>query len=232
MDIAQKRILIVGDSMSADAQSPGAYLAAQLKDRGAAATSIDAKVGRSAVSYLSLENGAQVLANEIKSFKPDIGIIVLGTNDLSRSVTKTEAAFTTLRDAFLAYNIPVLFIGPPLFVGSVKDQDLGKSYNELANATIAAAQRVFGLGFIDARPMTTDLLTTAQGRAGDLVHFTSKAAQIWGTRMADAIFSLSAARTKRGFLPQIAFGWGILSATAILGVIIARRDLLRRTDNR
>ena len=175
MDVAQKLVLIIGDSLSASTTSPGAYLAAALRAKGAMVR-INAKVGRSARSFLNLEDGAKQMAREIEN-RPDIVILVLGTNDLVLSPTKTQEAFQTIRDTFRAHGIPVIMIGPPSFADSVKSE--GKSFNELAKNIVVAGWYIFQPHFIDARPMTADIVKTSQGRAGDLIHFTKTGAQLW-----------------------------------------------------
>ena len=222
MQIAGRRILIFGDSMthpglddsprdvtvtSSDvgrSSSPGDLLGSWLLLYGASAVTLNAKVGRSATSFFSSTESDhdEVLAN-LQAWAPDLVFVFLGTNDLGYG-HGDAVAMARIRDAF-ASQAEVWAIGPPSFADSVYlcDQyectsrnSSGKcltsrcvapttTYNSAAPATVAMMQSVFGADhFLDARGITADLLTPAQGRAGDLVHFAAAGARVFAARLA------------------------------------------------
>lgn len=203
IDVDGERVLIFGDSLShpgADAgptvtdvkatasaisSAPGAVLAARLlsgTDTGgqrAQAVRINARVGRSARSFLLSEGGTSLLAAD-RTFKPTKVIVMLGTNDIDRGTStaalgQTKDAMRQIRDAYRAMGAEVVAIGPPSY--------LSASYTRGARAMLAAMREVFGADrTLDARP-----LTVGAGRAGDGVHFTASGAALAGKQIAQAL---------------------------------------------
>ncbi len=222
MQIAGRRILIFGDSMthpglddgprdvtvtSSDvgrSSSPGDLLGSWLLLYGAVAVTLNAKVGRSATSFFSsVERDHDTVLANLQAWAPDLVFVFLGTNDLGYG-SGDAVAMAKIRDAFSSQS-EVWAIGPPSFAESVHlcDQyectsrnSAGKcltskcvkptsTYNSAAPATVAMMKSVFGADrFIDARGITADLLTPAQGRAGDLVHFAAAGARVFAARLA------------------------------------------------
>lgn len=187
MNIRGERILIFGDSLShhgadnapevwnVDAGSnrassaPGDLLASMLLERGAAAVRTDARVGRSAMNFYSRENAQQLLSDDV-AWAPTKVVVMLGTNDIGRSLDGTRTAMTAIRDAFKGAGAEVWAIGPPLFVGA------SEALNGGANAVIDIMKSVFGGRFVDAR-YPTEQAGALQNRAKDGVHFTAASAR-------------------------------------------------------
>jgi len=201
MDPRGRRILVFGDSLTHRGATtapdgvpalplanrtgtPGDLLASYLLAAGAAAARINGRVSRSAVNLWkgnNGENGAAVVAAEA-SARPDLVIIMLGTNDLGMGATADAAAFQRLRDAFAGYGAEVWAIGPPAFARA----DL----NAKAVTVYQTLTQVFGANrVIDARPLSADVLTTAQGRAGDGIHFAGSGASKVAARLAQAVLA-------------------------------------------
>jgi lysophospholipase L1-like esterase len=198
-----ERVLIFGDSLSHPGQdagptvtdvtsspsmvssAPGAVLAARLLagvDTGgqrAQAVRINARVGRSARSFLLNEGGAGLLAGD-KAFNPTKVLVMLGTNDIDRGVGAaaldlTKDAMRKIRDAYRAMGAEVVAIGPPSYPSD--------HYTQGAPTMLAAMRDVFGADrTLDARS-----LTVGAGRSGDGVHFTQAGAALAGKRIAQAL---------------------------------------------
>ena len=186
MQVQGKRILIFGDSLShhgsdsaspifeagtaaPTASSPGDLLAARLLAQGAAAVRIDARVGRSAYNFFSREAWRELLAADA-AWRPDVVLIILGTNDLGMGVQVTTERMRQIRDNFPLAS--VIGIGPPSFASAKNSND--------AIIVVQLMRTVFSK-FIDSRPLTTDLIV--QGRAKDGVHFTATGAKAFAERL-------------------------------------------------
>lgn len=201
MDPRGRRILVFGDSLTHRGArtapdgvpalplanrtgTPGDLLASYLLTAGAAAVRINGRVSRSAVNLWkgnNGENGAAVVATEAGA-RPDFVIIMLGTNDLGMGATADAAAFQRLRDAFASYGAEVVAIGPPAFARADLNAKAVTVYQTLA--------RVFGTNnVIDARPLSADVVTPAQGRAGDGIHFAGSGASKVAARLAQAVLA-------------------------------------------
>jgi lysophospholipase L1-like esterase len=246
-----KRVLIIGDSLSdgtggnpgtygvppSPSTTPGQFLADQLKAHGAASVRIQSKLGRSAYTFLKAQNGAAIIAKEISDHRPDVVIIMLGTNDALLGVKPTRAAFKTIKAAFDAAGIPVYHVGPPSFAPSVsrciqKDSEGACTKTITMNAgaanIVAIGQDLFGPRFVDARPLTTDILTGAQGRAGDGIHFKGDGARKVADRLADSLLGLpTTAQTTIPLRRGISPGPMMLGAVAIVGALAAAVVVLR-----
>lgn len=200
MNTQNERILIFGDSLShpgpdggptiidvkfgdrepdsaAVSSAPGAVLAASLlEDAHAQAVRIDARVGRSAKSFFTIENASALLASN-RAFRPTKVIIMLGTNDIDRGVSQsalgsTKSAMTQIRDAYRAMGAEVFAIGPPSY--------LSDHYNQGAAAMLMAMREVFGTD----RTFDARLLTLGTERTSDGIHFTQRGAAVAGTQLA------------------------------------------------
>ena len=197
LDISGERILIFGDSLShpgsdtgptitdvkdrslLSSAAPGVVLAALLLTSAppAAAVRINARVGRSARSFLA---GEKSLLADDEAWRPTKVIVMLGTNDIDRgtgasAIAQTKDALRQIRDAYQAMGAEVVAVGPPSFQG-------GK-YAQGAPAVLAAMREVFGADrVLDARP-----LTVGAGRSSSGVHFTKAGAAQAGKQIARAL---------------------------------------------
>ncbi len=168
-----KRVQIVGDSLSASTSSPGGQLAQQLTAAGAT-VKVNAKVGRSARSFLREPDHADQV-RVIGAWQPDLAIVVLGTNDIGYSASANRTAMAQVRAELGATGAQVWAIGPPAFAPGVRDGGAG---------VVDIMREVFGSGrFLDMRPLTLDI-TGAPGRAGDQIHFTATGGALVGQRLA------------------------------------------------
>jgi lysophospholipase L1-like esterase len=190
-----QRVLIFGDSLShrgsreapvqvevregssRTSSVPGDLLASYLLEAGASAARLDAKVSRSAYNFFRIENANALLASD-QAWKPTLAIIFLGTNDLGLNMDIDAQSMAKIRDAFRAVGADVWAIGPPSFSAA--------KYSSKAPDVVAMMKRVFGENrFIDARPLTTDLIIV--GRSSDGVHFTSLGAKTLAGRLATVL---------------------------------------------
>lgn len=204
LGIDGERVLIFGDSLAhpgadagptitdvtvpaamASSSAPGAVFAARLLEgvdtggQHAQAVRINARVGRSARSFLLNEDSASLLARD-KTFSPTKVIVMLGTNDIDRgtgttALGQTKDAMRQIRDAYRAMGAEVVAIGPPSYQSD--------RYTQGAPAMLAAMREVFGADrTLDARP-----LTVGAGRSGDGVHFTQAGAALAGKQLTRAV---------------------------------------------
>jgi lysophospholipase L1-like esterase len=259
-NLVGRKILIIGDSLSDGTwakpgtfgvppeppRTPGQFLAKRLEALGTAPVRIQAKGGRAATYFLKHEGGRAVLEQEIRAHRPDIAVMILGTNDLGWSEATNRAAFQTIRDLFREHGIRIFHIGPPAFVDRlrvcVKRENKrcvkrGQTFNAAAAARVVKpGQELFGSDFLDARPMTKDIVEPVQGRSSDLVHFKLSGAKLWADRMAAALQTAVAppaaekpARRPRraaAFLGGFGVALGVVAVTGgVLWVIERRRAL-------
>jgi lysophospholipase L1-like esterase len=236
-----KQVLIVGDSMSdgtsaqpgtygvppTPPRTPGQLLAQALEQQGAKPVRIQAKGGRSASHFVVHEGGLQILAGEVANYRPDVAIIILGTNDMLVPEAPTRTAFAQMKRIFDDAKIPVYHVGPPAFDPSLQSHyaaTLGANYNTLAEMVVRVGRDLFGPRFIDARPMTSDTLTTAQGRSSGLVHFAMSGAQRWATRMSTALTSALAGvqhvAAPMSSVAKLAGGFLLAGGLATIGLLV------------
>ena len=240
MDPRGRRILVFGDSLTHRGATtapdgvpalplanrtgtPGDLLASYLLTAGAAAVRVNGRVSRSAINLWkgnNGENGTAVVAAEVAA-RPDLVIIMLGTNDLGMGATADAAAFRRLRDAFAGYGAEVWAIGPPAFARA----DL----NAKAVTVYATLVQVFGpTRVIDARPLSADVVTVAQGRAGDGIHFGAGGASKVAARLAQTLL----AQPGEGAVATAPSPWwavagAALAVAAVGGAVLVKR---RRTS--
>lgn len=198
-----KRVVVFGDSLSADPSSPGGVFAARLRASGADVM-VDARVGRSAINFYDREDvGAHLAA--IRAFAPQLVIVELGTNDLGRDPARDLDAFARLRVDLGQGGAPVWAFGPPTFPSVGKGSENGPA----VPAVWGTMKAVFGDKLLDLRPLTRDRVPAGtNGRTGDGVHFTAAGGKIVGERMADVFLSAGSG----GVLIALA----VLAAAAIL----------------
>lgn len=229
MDPRGRRILVFGDSLTHRGArtapdgvpalplanrtgTPGDLLASYLLTAGAAAVRVNGRVSRSAINLWkgnNGENGAAVVAAEAGA-RPDLVIIMLGTNDLGMGAAADAAAFQRLRDAFAGYGAEVVAIGPPAFARADLNAKAVTVYQTLA--------RVFGANnVIDARPLSADVVTTAQGRAGDGIHFAGSGASKVAARLAQAVLArpgrVAAGGAADAGIPSAGGGTAVVAST-------------------
>ena len=202
LDIDGERVLIFGDSLShpgaddgptatdvtspelvARSGAPGAVLASHLLagigGQQASAVRINARVSRSARSFIFNEDAASLLEND-RMWKPTKVIVMLGTNDIDRGVgpealEQTKDAMRQIRDAYLAMDADVVAIGPPSYGDS--------RYTQAAPAMLEAMREVFGADrVLDAQP-----LTVGAGRGRDGIHFSQPGSILAGKQLAEAL---------------------------------------------
>lgn len=196
MNIRGERILILGDSLSAlppydkstdvtlttgtSAASPGGVLGKILLGTGAEAVRVNARIGRSAVSFIQGENGLSQIAADIAAFHPTKVVVFLGTNDIDRGMdvnglARTSTAMKAIRDAFKLAHAEVFALGPPSY-DAVK-------YDAAAPMMLKTIRGVFGADrTLDIRP-----LTEMSQRTTDGIHFTAAGAQDAAPLIADAL---------------------------------------------
>ncbi len=176
--VTGKRVLIFGDSMSSGSSSPGAQMAQVLEAHGAI-TKIDAVVGRSAWNFYTTRENSAAVISDCNAFGADLAIVQLGSNDIGLGAGPDKAAFVKLRaDLERAGHTEVWAIGPPSFAHMNPD------------ATEQIMRDVFGIRFIDWRPLSKDM-TSSPPRTADGVHFTAAGGQVAGGRLASAFMDAS-----------------------------------------
>lgn len=200
--VAGKRVVVFGDSLSAGPSTPGQVLAGKLASAGADVR-VFARVGRSAHNFYGREDHAALLA-QVASFRPDLAIVVLGTNDVGLSLSVDQQAMARLKRDLGAGGAEVWAFGPPAFATSARIHDG-------APAVAGMMRTVFGARFLDLHPLTSDLTGSAH-RAADKIHFTSAGGKLAGERMADRFHAAES---------------GSMAATAALAVAVVAYYLLR-----
>lgn len=223
------RVLIVGDSMThrgpddgpeqaevlrtdgTDRSSaPGDLMASHLLEQGfASAARLDARVGRSAYNFWRRED-AQGLLKRDATWRPSIAIVMLGTNDIGLNLAVDEKSMRNIRDWLKATGAEVWGIGPPSFADPVRMRG--------TDGIVLMMRRVFGSRFIDARPLTTDLVR--KGRAGDLIHFTGDGSRLFGARLAQAFTDARAWRLLRSIAVAVST---TVAPSVPIAIALARR---------
>lgn len=215
--LSGQRIFLLGDSLSMLPSTPGGKLAAILRASGAK-VEVNAIGGRSSFSFLSAKgncdypqgkkgpkrcdggDGAGQLATMLKSFKPTVALVMLGTNDTSNvSVGGSEsahlAAFTKIINQLEEGGAKVIGIGPPAFPTWDQPHGFKNAKGEVyASADLRKASAAFVPklaklydNFIDSRPLTEDL--TSKAARPDGIHFHAGATK-WAERLAEKISKL------------------------------------------
>jgi hypothetical protein len=177
----------IGDSLSASAISPGVVAINTLKadarrDGLDIIFGVNAKVGRSAISFLS-EHGSNGFAGvkaalDAMTVKPNAAVVFLGTNDIGWGTVGDRAAFQKIKDLFDANHVSVVAIGPPVF-------DAARLKGANREKVIETMKGIFP-NFLDTTAISSDL-TGARYRTKDGVHFTKEGAALYGARMARMI---------------------------------------------
>ena len=164
------KILLIGDSLSLPG-GPGERLEKKLEARGH--------------TVARVANGGKDYNYFAKNLPKDDGyqlvIVFLGTNDAANlevvNLTKVEErrlkSMQKVKDAYPSS--VVVALGPPAFPAPLSRKDK-RDLNPSADLIFKALLGVFP-AVIDLRPMTQEILTPAQGRAGDGVHFAAEGAE-------------------------------------------------------
>lgn len=228
MNVRGERILIFGDSLSHYGQdsapevweppstalvtssAPGSVLASLLLQQGAQATRTNARVGRSAASFYDRED-ATGLINADRAWRPTKVIVMLGTNDIGRSIDKTTAAMAGIKSAYEGMGAEVWAVGPFTYNNA--------SLNAQANEVVQVMQNVFGARFIDGRP-----LSIQSGRTGDGVHFGAAAAKQTALNVANAVMTKTTAGDMLGVMA--------LGAAIGIGAFVLFRALVDMPSSR
>lgn len=179
---ARGGLLLIGDSQSVGANSPGGQLAALL------GAQVEAKGGRTARYWVG--DGLARLLSALKLFAPKTVIVFLGSNELSNvallpSMLKKElAAHTQLARLIRESGARVLFVGPPNFAAGLRTKDKqgkpqGAPLNDYSDALTEGLRAVYGYAdFIDARPYTP---------AHKGIHFSNKTGAAFAAALAPAV---------------------------------------------
>jgi len=169
-NVRGRRVVIVGDSLSAAAGAPGGELAAELRAAGATVL-VNARVGRSAHSFYAAE-ASQL--DDIVQFQPELAIVWLGTNDCGQRPSVIAQRMAQLRDDLGELGAEVWAFGPA---------QLPARLAGCRPAVVSTMATVFGPRFIDTAALEG---TKMVGRTADGVHFTRAGARALGERMASA----------------------------------------------
>lgn len=160
MNVGGKRVFVIGDSHCSMLGRP---LKAKLKAAGAKSVRINWKGGRSIHSYYK-QGGNWRNRWEIKHHKPDVVLVILGTNHSGVPTKIQTRLFNRLRNIFQAAEAEVWAVGPP---------QMPRRYRSEMARTVGIMKGVFGLNrFLDLRPLTQDM----KKRFRDRIHFNREGA--------------------------------------------------------
>jgi lysophospholipase L1-like esterase len=178
------RLLLLGDSQSVGAASPGGQLAQLLRAAGYKVRVL--AVGGKTAYYFSLsQEGRKLLMGELAQ-RPACVVVFLGTNELANvalgglSFVKGQTkGHQALRDLITKSGARPLLVGPPNFRPSVTPEAGGSPLVEAMPALVPRLAAVYSAAnWLDARPLTPD-------HAG--IHFSKDAAADFARALAPAI---------------------------------------------
>jgi len=187
-----RRILFIGDSLSVSGFGP--RLEALLADAGATVTR-DAKGGRSVRWFYAnsgLDSGR--LWDLVKEADPTDVVIALGTNDAGFGPDDCMKWWTRFMGEIRQWSSqPPRFywVTPPAF-----EARAGSVGSNVESIREPLAQLFDGV--VDSEPLTEDMLTPAQGRARDFIHFTVPAGEAWADRVAPELLGMMSTGTQSG----------------------------------
>jgi len=157
------KILIVGDSQSVN---PGKVAARELKTLGHTVRSVS-NVGMGPYDYVRLPNLWAQYLDAVRDFKPDLIVLIFGTNDAPSS--HLDSALARLKSGVKP---KVILTGPPQYPDADRQTNSEKVRSHY--------QAAFGADYLDSYPYTdVSLPRDALG-----LHFTAKAASGWGVAIA------------------------------------------------
>lgn len=139
---------------------------------------------------------SQILA-AIDEFHPDYILVMLGANDtagiaVGNEVSYAIGAYKKLIAAVHAESVPLIGIGPPDFWSEfIYSSKYGTGPMQAANNKLVPAMKTaYGADhFIDCRAMTANIVTPAQGRLSDYIHFGSGGDK-WATGIFTALLKM------------------------------------------
>lgn len=225
MNVRGERIIVFGDSTShhgsdnapeiwdvdqgsgRSSGQPGDLLASLLKEQGAEAVRVNARVSRSAPNFFGRED-YQGLFNSDRQFGPTKVVIILGTNDLHVSRAIDEAAMRQIVGFYEGLGAEVWGVGPWMYAN--------ESLNRDAEPVIEMQKQIFGGRFIDPRP-----ITAVVGRSSDGVHFGGEASRQTALGLADLLLSTS---SPKNWMP-IAVGAAIVVGLGLVWSYWRQRKL-------
>jgi lysophospholipase L1-like esterase len=237
MNIRGERILILGDSLSSmppyptdratvvdlatgpSTVSPGGLLGRHLLAAHAQAVRVNARIGRSAISFINGEKGLSLIANDVSQFRPTKVIVFLGTNDIDRGLTpdalaRTSTAMAAIRDAFK--NAEVIALGPPSYPNP--------KYASGAPLMLKTIQSVFGAD----RTLDIQPFTAASQRTKDGIHFTAAGAQDAAPEIAAAIATLGQPMTPAPSATSMKIAWGVAGVAGFVGATLLALYIAKR----
>jgi len=132
-------------------------------------------VGWSTARFVSDDSWLVPLA----ATRPDVVVVILGTNDAAQSQQAYAAQLRAMVDAIRAAGVEnIVWVGPP----SVQKADIDARIERIAPWQQSFLPQM-GVTWIDSRPMTYG------GQAADGVHFTRAGYQVWASSLADTLAS-------------------------------------------
>lgn len=164
------RIFILGDSHSV---LLGPAIVRAMGSSGWESAGQISHVGWSTARYVSDNSWQPALA----TVRPDVAIVILGTNDAAQSQQAYATQLRTMVDTIKAAGVPaIVWVGPPSVTNAAVDA---------RGDRIAPWQGSFlpqmGVKWIDSRQMTNG------GQAPDGIHFTAAGYRAWAGSLADPL---------------------------------------------
>jgi lysophospholipase L1-like esterase len=164
------RAFIIGDSHSV---LLGPALIKAMSGSGWESAGQISHVGWSTARYVSDHTWQPALATA----RPDVVIVILGTNDAAQAQQAYAGQLRTMVDAIKAAGVPaIVWVGPPSVTNAAIDARAER---------IAPWQGSFlpqmGVRWIDSRQMT------GGGQAPDGIHFTAAGYRAWAGSLADPL---------------------------------------------
>lgn len=159
-------IFVVGDSQSVN---PGQVATRKLRLAGHSTQRIS-NVGMGPYDYVRLESLWNSYVRGVSSFKPNLIVLIFGSNDAPDK--NLGPALLKLKNRVAP---KVILSGPPQYPDP-KHQEKGAQIREVY-------QSIFGVDYFDSYPYTS----TSLARAGDGLHFTVKGSTPWGEAIADEV---------------------------------------------
>jgi lysophospholipase L1-like esterase len=132
-------------------------------------------VGWSTAHFVSDDSWLVPLA----ATRPDVAVVILGTNDAAQSQQAYAAQLQAMVDAIKAAGVEnIVWVGPP----SVQKADIDARIERIAPWQQSFLPQM-GVRWIDSRQMT------GGGQAADGVHFTRAGYMAWASSLADTLAS-------------------------------------------
>lgn len=192
------RVFVIGDSHSV-LLGPAVVDAA--RDLGWTLVGKISHVGWSTAHFVSDNSWLPALATT----RPDVVVVVLGTNDAAVSQQAYAAQLAKMVDGIEAAGVrSIVWVGPP----SVTKPDIDARIERIAPWQQSFLPQM-GVKWIDSRPMT------GGGQAADGVHFTRAGYKAWADSLADSLASLGFERSAGSLVIPLAL------AALVVGLLVA-----------